>query len=537
MSTRREFVASSVLAVGALSGRAPFVPGRRAYDLVVRGGHVLDGTGAASRIVDVAVANGRIAAVGASIRETGTEEINARGMTVAPGFIDIHSHGDGNLREDPRVESVIRQGVTTIVVGADGSSRFSGEAGDSFADWEARTNALAPAVNLASMIGLGSVRGRVIGEVDRPPTAAELTRMTAMVERAVAEGACGASTGLEYTPGAFAALEELIALCRPLSRRRLSYATHMRNEDDQLLEAIDESIAVARGARCGLQVSHLKQQGTRNWTKIDACFRRLADARTAGVDAWFDVYPYVAYATGLENLFPTWSKDGGDAAFLARLTDAATAEKIRTEAIGKVELIGGWDNVQISRVANAEDRDAEGKRLGAWAKARGLDPYEAAVGLLQRNATDVGMLGFAMSEDNLDRLLAHDFAMVCSDGGGFAIDGPTRRGSPHPRGAGTFPRVLGRYVRERRALTLEQAVHKMTLRPAQRVHLADRGRIAVNMAADLVVFDPATVNDSATFANPFQYPLGIRDVIVNGHWTIRAGEHPGEGHGRVLRAG
>jgi N-acyl-D-amino-acid deacylase len=250
------------------------------------------------------------------------------------------------------------------------------------------------------------------------------------------------------------------------------------------------------------------------------------------------VYPYVAYSTGLSNLFPTWAKDGGDAAFLARLTDSATAARVRTEALAKVELIGGWDNVQLSRVANAEDRDAEGKRLGAWAKARGVDPYAGAIGLLQRNKADVGMLGFAMSEDNLDRLLAHDFAMVCSDGGGFAVDGPTRRGSPHPRGAGTFPRVLGRYVRERKALSLEQAVHKMTLRPAQRVHLADRGRIAVNMAADLAVFDPATVSDTATFANPFQYPIGIRDVVVNGRWAVQGGEHlSGTGTGRVLRAG
>ncbi|MBL0940850.1 MAG: D-aminoacylase [Gemmatimonadaceae bacterium] len=536
MTTRREFLATSAATIGAASMAAPYVPKRRAYDLVVRGGQVLDGTGASARLVDVAVTNGRIVAVGASLTDTGKEEINAKGMTVAPGFIDIHSHGDGNLREDPRAESVIRQGITTIVVGADGSSRFSGDADNSFATWESRTNALAPAVNVASMIGLGTVRGAVIGDVDRKPTAAELTHMTAMVERAVSEGACGASTGLEYTPGAFALTDELVALCRPLSSRRLSYSTHMRNEDDQLLESIDESIAVARGAKCGLQVSHLKQQGTRNWNKIDACFSRLTDARKAGIDAWFDVYPYVAYSTGLTNLFPTWAKDGGNAAFLARLTDSATAARIRSEAIGKVELIGGWDNVQISRVARAEDRDAEGKRLGAWAASRGQDPYEAAIGLLQRNNTDVGMLGFAMSEDNLDRLLAHDLAMVCSDGGGFAVDGPTRRGSPHPRGAGTFPRVLGRYVRERRALSLEQAVHKMTARPAGRVLLADRGRIALNMAADLVVFDPATVADTATFANPFQYPVGIRDVVVNGRWSVRANEHAGTGGGRVLRA-
>jgi|APMI01.1.fsa_nt_gi N-acyl-D-amino-acid deacylase len=537
--SRRQFLAASAVTVGALStvGAAPFVPQRRAYDVVIRGGSVHDGLGGAPHVVDVAITGGRIVAVGASLADRGRDEINASGMAVAPGFVDIHSHGDGSLREDPRAESVIRQGITTIVVGADGGSRFSGEAGDSFVDWESRTNALAPAVNLAAMIGLGSVRGKVIGEADRKPTATELTRMTAMVERALREGACGASTGLEYTPGAFAALDELIALCRPLAARRLSYATHMRNEDDQLLEAIDESIAVARGAKCGLQISHLKQQGTRNWPKIDACLTRLADARKAGIESWFDVYPYVAYSTGLENLFPTWAKDGGDAAFLARLTDPATAARIRIEAIAKAELIGGWDNVQISRVANPEDRDAEGKRLGSWAKGRGQDPYDAAMGLLQRNKTDVGMLGFAMSEDNLDRLLAHDFAMVCSDGGGFAIDGPTRRGSPHPRGAGTFPRVLGRYVRERGALSLPNAILKMTSRPASRVRLHDRGRIAVGLAGDVVVFDPATVADAATFANPFQYPIGIRDVVVNGAVAIQGGEHrSGKGTGRVLRA-
>jgi N-acyl-D-amino-acid deacylase len=283
-------------------------------------------------------------------------------------------------------------------------------------------------------------------------------------------------------------------------------------------------------------VSHLKQQGTRNWPKLEASIGRLRDARSAGVDAWFDVYPYEAYQTGLTNLFPVWSRDGGDAAFLTRLDDGSVAARIRAETLGKVTLIGGWDNVQIARVGRAADRDAEGKRLGAWARARGEDPYEAAVGLLRRNQADVGMLGFAMSEANIDRLLAHEFGMVCSDGGGFAIDGPTRRGSPHPRGAGTMPRVLGRFVRERQALTLADAIHKMTARPADRAHLRDRGRLAVGMAGDVVVFDAATVADRADFANPFQYPVGIQVVVVNGAVTIRDGQHF-TNRGLVLRAG
>jgi N-acyl-D-amino-acid deacylase len=424
--------------------------------------------------------------------------------------------------------------VTTIVAGADGSSRFLGSSDRSFSAWAASTNALKPAVNVAAMIGLGAVRGAVVGNDDRRATADELQRMVAMVERALADGACGASTGLEYTPGAFAPLDELIALCIPLKSRGLPYATHMRNEDDRLLEAIDESIAVARGAGCPLQISHLKMQGTRNWPKIDAALARLATARSAGVDAMFDVYPYVAYSTGLTNLFPVWSRDGGTTAFLARLVDPGVAPRIMAETLAKVELIGGWDNVQISSVRNATDRDAEGKRLGAYASALGKPPYEVATSLLQRNTGDVGMLGFAMSEENIDRLLAHELSMVCSDGGAFAADGPTRSGSPHPRGAGTFPRVLGRYVRERKALPLASAIRKMTSLPASRVRLADRGRLAPTMAADVVLFDASRVLDVATFANPFQYPVGVRTVIVNGVVAVRDGVHAVGGAGRVL---
>lgn len=536
---RRAFVATGgtvLLAAVGLPIAAPFVRRRHvAYDLVLRGGTVVDGTGAAGRALDVAITGDRIAALGERLADGGREEIDLRGLVVAPGFVDIHSHGDGTLDDDWRAESVVRQGITTIVVGADGSSRADGSAERPFAERFRRWNALRPGCNVASMVGLGTVRGAVVGNDDRPATAAELSRMVAMVEAALVDGACGASSGLEYTPGAFASRDELVALCRPLVARGLPYATHMRNEDDRLLDAIDESIAVARGAGCALQLSHLKTQGPRNWAKLDDAFRRIADARAAALDVAFDRYPYIAYSTGLTNLFPVWARDGGADAFLVRLRDPATAARIRTESLAKVDVIGGWNNVQISRVSNAGDRDAEGKRLGAWAKARGLDPYEAAVGLLERNRADVGMLGFAMSEDNLDRLLAHDFAMVCSDGGGFAIDGPTRRGSPHPRGAGTMPRVLGRYVRERKALTLEEALHKMTTRPADRVHLRDRGRLAVGLAGDVTVFDPDRVADAATFANPFQYPVGVAAVVVNGRVAVRDGQHLANA-GAVLRA-
>ncbi len=509
---------------------------------------MFDGTGAAGREADVVITAGKISAVTRRSTDRGTIEIDVRGKAVAPGFIDIHSHGDGSLWDDPRSESLVRQGVTTMVVGQDGSSRaprvVRGGQGDdarnqfdSFRDLWSSLGRVQPSVNVASMVGLGTIRDVVVGGDNRPATADELARMERFVRAALADGACGVSTGLEYTPGAFAPREELIALCKPLAGTGLPYATHMRNEDDHVLEAIDEAIAVARGANCALQISHLKTQGPRNWGKLDEAFARVAAARAAGCDAAFDRYPYIAYQTGLTNLFPVWSRDGSNEAFLGRLGDPATADRIRTETLAKVELIGGWGNVMIANVSNAADRPVEGQRLDAYAAAQHADPYAASVALLQRNRANVGMVGFAMSEDNLARILAHPHGMVCSDGGAFALDGPSRRGHPHPRGLGTFPRILGRYVRERKALTLEQAINKMTALPASRIHLRDRGTLAPRMAADVVVFDPSNVIDKATYEDPFQYPVGIDVVIVNGAIALRDGQRGASHTGSALRPG
>ena len=546
MSTnRRDFVITGASSLIAL--RAPAVIKRQGtHDLVIRAGSVFDGSGNGGVSADVAISGDRITAVG-RVPGRGTEEIDARGLAVSPGFVDIHSHGDGSIEDDPRMESVVRQGITTIVAGQDGSSRATGraEAGGqgpegnqprSFPDLFAAIEAQKPAVNVASMIGLGSVRGRVVGNMDRPATPDETRTMTALVESALADGACGASSGLEYTPGAFASTEELIALCRPLAARGLPYATHMRNEDDRLLDSIDESIAVAKGAGCPLQISHLKTQGPRNWSRLDTVFARIEAAARSGTTVTFDRYPYIAYATGLTNLFPVWSRDGGTAAFLARLSDPSVSPRIKSETLAKVELIGGWENVHISSVRDSTDRAAEGKRLGAYAKSISADPYDLSVAMLNRNRGSIGMVGFAMSEENLDRILAHPRGMVASDGGSFAIEGPTRRGSPHPRGLGTFPRVLGRYVRERKALTLPQAIHKMTAFPASIIKLPDRGMLKAGWAADVVVFDPATVIDRATYEEPFQYPAGIKAVVVNGVVGLRDGQRSEHLSGRTLRA-
>ena len=530
--SRRLFL--RLLGLVPMAGGLPVWRPSGRLDLVIRGATVFDGVQDHGRRLDVGIRGDRIVALARRIGGRAAEEIDARGLAVAPGFVDVHSHADGTLQADPRLESVVRQGVTTVVVGADGFSRIPDDKGrTAMSDWFAEVDGLAPGANVASMIGLGRVRQLVVGDDDRPATSDELGRMVDLVKAALRSGACGASAGLEYTPGAFAGIDELVALCRPLARYRLPYAPHMRNEDDRLVEAVEESLEVGRRARCPVHIAHLKTQGPRNWSKLDQVFRKMSQARRAGRDVTFDRYPYLAYQTGLSNLFPLWSRDGGEEAFVKRLADSSLTARLTEAVEAKVALIGGWDRVMVSSVSAEGDRGAEGKRISELAPG---DQYRQVVGLLERNGGDVGMVGFAMSEDNLERILKHPHAMVASDGGAVALEGAARLGHPHPRSLGSFPRVLGHYVRERKVLSLGAAIRKMSAAPAARVRLDRRGRIASGWFADLVVFDPATVADRATFAEPFAYPEGIAVVVVNGAVALREGQR-GPGAGRALRAG
>jgi N-acyl-D-amino-acid deacylase len=551
---RRAFVRATGAAAAAVIAGPRRGIARQDATTLFRNGLVYDGTGAAPVEADVLVAGDRILEVARDIRRTGAQEVDCRDHAVAPGFIDVHSHTDLDLFIDPRAESKVRQGVTTEVTGQDGDSIGPWTA-DAAAEMDERYRTRygvalgfrdlggfferleqhGTAVNLASMVGQGAVRQYVIGNEDRPADDGEIEAMQQLVAEALAGGACGLSSGLEYVPGGFASLAELVAVAQPLRGTGLPYASHMRNEDDQLVGAIEEALNVGRLAGVPVQIAHLKAQGQRNWWKAPVVLDMLERARSDGIDVAYDRYPYVAYSTGLTALFPVWSRDGGTAGLLSRLDDPAVAERIERDVREKIVKLGTWDAVQVTSTADSAYAWAEGRRLGTLAAERDAEPYTLLLTLIRGDRGRSGMVGFGMSEENTEWFLAHPLGMVCSDGSALAIDGPLASGTPHPRSFGTFPRVLGHYCRERRAFPLETAIHKMTGQSAARLRLPGRGGIARDMFADLVVFDPATVADRATFANPHQYPVGIRDVMVNGRFVQKENERTEGLPGRIVR--
>jgi N-acyl-D-amino-acid deacylase len=522
-------------------------------DLVLRRATVFDGTGSPGVEADVAILGDRIQAVG-RISDRGRVEIDLAGHALSPGFIDIHTHADLPILANPRVENRVLQGITLEVGGQCGGSpgpwsdaqaqgtkeRYRNVHGVDidFQDLGGFFRALEktpPAVNAASMVGQGTIRGTVVGSEDRPATPEEMVRMKALVAEAMRQGAVGLSSGLEYTPSGYATRNELVELATVLQGTGYPYASHMRNEDDSVLAAVEEAIHVGRVAGVPVQVSHLKAQGERNWWKAEVILDLLESVRADGVDVHYDRYPYVAYSTGLSNLFPNWAKSGGSEAFVDRLRDPAHRTALEAYAREKVAQLGSWNSVQISSIGSEKNAWLTGRRLGDGAQEAGEEPFAMALRLLTEEGGSVGMIGFGMSEENTTRILSHPLGMVCSDGSVYAPDGPLSGGSPHPRSYGTFPRVLGHYVREMRVMPLETAIHKMTGLPARKIQLEDRGVLRPGAFADLVAFDPDTVRDTATFTDPHQYPQGINLVVVNGQITVREGAMTGTLAGRPVR--
>jgi N-acyl-D-amino-acid deacylase len=524
MSTRRLFVPACGLAAVSLAFAAG--PGRPAYDLLLEGGRVVDGSGNPWFVADVAVRDGRIARVGPTDAADAARVIDARGLVVAPGFVDVHAHVETSLPERGSADNFVLDGVTTLVTGNCG-----GSAAD-LAAWFRDLKAAGISVNLASLVGHNTVRRAVMGAEQRAPSGEEQARMEALVERAMRDGAVGLSTGLIYVPGTYATTDEIVGLARVAARHGGLYASHIRNEGDEVFAALEEAIAVGRAAGLPVQVSHFKLSNKRVWGRSHETLARVDRARAEGLDVTMDQYPYTASSTNLGVLLPSWALAGGQDALRPRLADPATRRRIAREMKDRVRR-AKRKSLDYAVVARYEpDPSREGKSITAITReagGRGLErEIETVLDMMARGGA--GMVYHGMAEEDVERILRHPWAMVASDAGVVEFG----KGAPHPRAYGTNSRVLGRYVREKGALRLEEAVRKMTSLPAQRFGFGDRGLVRPGMWADLAVFDPAVVADAATFARPHAYARGFRYVLVNGEVVAEDGRHTGSRPGQLL---
>ena len=532
--------AAAALGAAAVAAQQPARP----FDLLITNARIVDGTGGPSTAGSVGVRDGRIAGVG-RVSGTANRTIDAGGRAVAPGFIDPHSHSDFTLLTDGNAESKIRQGVTTEVIGESGSiapQQPTAEHGWSdFSGYFAAIERSKTSVNLLSYVGLGQVREFVMGNDERAPKPNELEQMSRIVADAMKQGAYGVATGLIYSPNAYAKTDELIALSRPASAAAGLYASHLRYDGEKLREGIEEAIAIGESARIPVHVFHLKVTGAKNFGRMKEVIALVDAARRRGVEFSADQYPYVASSTGLSQTIPPWAHQGGGAKLAERLKNPATRARIRAEMDdphpaweNRLISAGTWHNVQLASIRQAAYKKYEGMRVDDAAKAAGRDPYDFVFEILIAHNGGVGCVWFIIDENDLKLAMQQPWVSVGSDGSALAISGPLRTGVPHPRSFGTFPRVLGKYVREEHVISLEQAVHKMSGLTASQLHIADRGLIKEGLAADLVIFDPTTVADRATFTDPFQYPVGIPTVVVNGRVVLDEGRHTGARPGIVI---
>jgi N-acyl-D-amino-acid deacylase len=528
------------------------------HDVVIRGGTLYDGSGRAPKQGDVAIDGDRIAAVGA-VKGRGAREIDARGLAVAPGFINMLSWAIDSLFADGRSQSDIRQGVTLEVFGEGWSlgplnDRLKRERTEQQGDiryditWTALDEALEAMVargispNIGSFIGATTVRMHEIGDEDRPPTADELDRMRAHVDRAMRDGAFGVGSSLIYAPAAYASTDELVALCEAASPYGGMYISHMRSEGEHLLEGIDELISIARRAKVGAEIYHLKQSGRSNWPKLEDAIARIEAARGEGLAITTDMYPYEAGATGLAAAFPPWAHDGGPKSLRSRLSDPGDRERIR-EAMSRpgddweslYHDAGGADGILLVSFKQEALKPLTGKTLAQVARERGGDPRDVAMDLVREDESRVGMIVFIGARKNLLREAALPWMSFGSDAGSTAPEGVFLKSQPHPRTYGTFARVLGPFVRDERVAPLEEIVRRMTALPATNLKLDRRGSLAPGSYADVVAFDAATIQDHATYEQPHQYATGMRHVLVNGTPVLLDGEHTDARPGRVVR--
>lgn len=516
------------------------------HDVVIRNGLIVDGSGAAPRAGDLAIRRDRIAAVGA-VGERGQLEIEAEGLAVAPGFINMLSWANASLIIDGRSQSDIRQGVTLEVMGEGRSMGPLNEAmkaealerqGDlkyeiawttlgEYLDYLVRRGV---STNVASFMGATSARVHVLGHADRAPTPSELETMRGLVRQAMEEGAVGVSSALIYAPACFAQTDELIALAEVVAAYGGVYISHIRDEGAGVFQALDEFLTIVRRSGAKGEIYHLKVGGRKNWDLMDPLLEAIEAARAAGLPVTADMYPYPASSTGLDSTLPAWAHEGGPKALVERLKDPTTRERIGRE----ISYHRGEDVLFVS-FKNEALKPLTGKTLAAVAAMRGKPVEETAIDLLIEDDSRVGVVFFSQSEDNVRKVIVRPWVSFGSDGGSLAPEGDFLKSSTHPRSYGTFARVLGKYVRDERILSLEDAIRRMTSFPAVTLGLDSRGSLTPGNFADVVVFDPATIQDHATFEDPHRYATGVRHVFVNGVQVLRDGEHTGAKPGRVVR--
>ena len=528
-----------------------------AYDVLISGGSVYDGSGGEPFTGDVAIQGDRIAYVGPHAPRAARERVDARGKALAPGFINMLAHPEESLLVDGRALSDLRQGVTLEVLGEDSMGPLTPKMkelalmreGDirypidwtTLGEYLQRLEQRGIAPNVASFVGAGTVRTNVLGERDVQPTAEQLTQMRALVRQAMEEGALGVTTALIYAPNEYAKTPELLALATESARCGGVYSVHMRSEGDRLLEAVQETIDIARASGGPAEIYHLKAAGKRNWNKLDALISAVDAARASGVRVTADMYVYTAGATGLDAAMPPWVLDGGLETWITRLKDP----KVRARLIAEMrEPAPAWENLYGAAGAggtlllafkNPALKPLTGKTLAQVAQMRGVSPEEAAIDLVVEDGSRVGVAYFLMSEENVRREAALPWVSFDSDESALAPEGVFLKANHHPRAYGNFARVLAKYVREEKALTLPQAIHKLAALPAATLSLQDRGMLKAGDFADVVVFDPATIQDHATYERPHQLATGVDEVWVNGVRALRHGEATGAASGRVVR--
>lgn len=524
------------------------------FNVIIKNGTVIDGSGGKAFQSDVGIIGDKIAAIEDLKNATANVIIDGRGLVISPGFIDIHTHTDIELLVNSNAESKILQGVTTEVSGNCGDSLFplneidfQEEDANIFekygfhVDWKnidgflRRLEDQKTSINYATFTGQGRLRSCVVGKNDIPATAEQLNQMKKILHRSMEYGSFGLSSGLEYAPGSYGSITELVELNKVVAKNNGVYSTHIRDEGDFVEEAVQEALTICKETGVSLQISHLKACNQPNWGKIDHVLEMIHTASQSGMPVHADRYPYIAYGTGLTIFLPLWSRQGSTEEIIARLNDKTQIPKIEEYAEKRGQDIGGWDRVVISSCFSEKNKKWEGKSIEACANELGITPLEFVRTILIEEENRVQIVGFAMDEQNLKKVLSSSLVMIGSDGNAVAPYGKLGEGKPHPRYYGTFPRVLGKYSRDEKIFDLPAAVMKMTSMPAKKLGIPKRGLIAKDYYADIVIFNPETVIDNATFEKPHQFPTGIEYVIVNGKLTVKNGKHTGAQTGAVLR--